>query len=108
MDVFKFFLQGDLFDEVYMTLPKDFYSQGKNKNNNIVCKLVKSLNGLKQAFRQWNAKLIEALCTSGYTQSHLDYSPFTKNKGSSLVVVLIYVDHLLIIRNDAALIVETK
>lgn len=76
IDVFNAFLQGDLFAEVYMDLPKGFVSNGKN----YVCKLVKSLYGLKQASRQYKPKLTEALSNSGYIQSHLDYSLFTKRK----------------------------
>ncbi|MDV3181207.1 MAG: reverse transcriptase domain-containing protein [Candidatus Phytoplasma australasiaticum] len=64
MDVFNAFLQGDLLEEIYMELPKEFYSDKKSKN--LVCKLVKSLYGLKQASRQWKAKLTEALLSSGY------------------------------------------
>lgn len=80
MDVFNAVLQSDLFEEVYMELPKGFCSKGKHSN--LVYKLVKSLYGLIQTSRQWNAKLTEALCTSGYTQSHLDYSLFTRRRGT--------------------------
>lgn len=106
MDVFNAFLQGDLLEEVYMELPKGFYNAEKDKH--LVCKLMKSLYGLKQASRQWNAKLTEALLSSGYSQSHLDYSLFTKKKGNGIVIVLVYVDDLLLTGNDAELIEETK
>nr|GEX12435.1 ribonuclease H-like domain-containing protein [Tanacetum cinerariifolium] len=51
------FLYGDLVEDVYMTLPLRFGNNSDNK----VCKLNKSLYGLKQALRQWNAKLTAAL-----------------------------------------------
>lgn len=66
MDVFNAFLQGDLNEDVYVELPLGFIHQsGKGK----VCKLLKSLYGLKQASRQWNIKLTTALCASGFCQS---------------------------------------
>lgn len=74
----------------------------------MACKLVKSLYGLKQASRQWNAKLTNALCNLGYTQSHLDYSLFTKRRDDGIVIVLVYVDDIFVTRNDANLIEETK
>lgn len=106
MNVFNAFLQGDLLEEVYMELPKGFFTAEKGKN--LVCRLVKSLYGLKQASRQWNAKLTEALLSSGYSQSHLDYSLFIKKRGSRIVIVLVYVDDLLITGNCTELITETK
>lgn len=89
-----------------MELPKGFYNAEKGQH--LVCKLVKSLYGFKQASRQWNAKLTEALLSSGYSQSHLDYSLFTKRRGDRMVIVLVYVDDLLLTGNDAGLIEETR
>ncbi|KAE8698181.1 Calcium-dependent ARF-type GTPase activating protein family isoform 2 [Hibiscus syriacus] len=70
--------------------------------------LQKSLYGLKQASRQWNMKLTEALLLAGYSQSKFDYSLFAKFKGSKVVIMLIYVDDLLITGNDNVLIEELK
>ncbi|WMV28467.1 hypothetical protein MTR67_021852 [Solanum verrucosum] len=75
LDVYNVFLQGDLHDEVYMQLPQGFPSQ---RESGIVCRLVKSLYGLKQESRQWNVKLTEALLHSQFQQSKLDHSLFIK------------------------------
>ena len=87
-----------------MVTPPGLLQQGESK----VCKLNKSLYGLKQASRQWNLKLSEALISSGFTQSHYDYSLFTKCSGSDLVLILVYVDDLLITGSSSQLIQATK
>lgn len=48
LDVYNAFLQGDLHDGVYKQLPEDFVSQGES---GLVCRVAKSLYGLKQANR---------------------------------------------------------
>lgn len=61
-----------------------------------MCRLVKSLYGLKQASRQWNLKLTKALLRADFKQSNLDHSLFIKKKEADLVIILIYVDDMLL------------
>ena len=53
MDMKKIFLHGDLYEEIYMEQPDGFRKKGKEDCD---FKLVKRLNGLKQAPRQWYQK----------------------------------------------------
>ncbi|GKE19914.1 ribonuclease H-like domain-containing protein [Tanacetum coccineum] len=85
-----------MYGDVYMTLPQGF----DNDNGTKVCKLNKSLYGLKQAPRQWNKKLTTALVEHGFIQSKFDYSLYVKSKGSEFVALLVYVDDIVITRND--------
>lgn len=74
IDVFNAIMQEDLVEEVYMKFPKGFTRQCKHQ----VCRLIKLLYGLKQALKQWNCKLTNALTNTGSLQSPQNYSLFTK------------------------------
>ncbi|RVW37728.1 Retrovirus-related Pol polyprotein from transposon RE1 [Vitis vinifera] len=105
MDVNNAFLHGDLHEEIYMSPPLGLRRQ---EEENLVCRLHKSLYGLKQASRQWFAKFSEAIQSAGYAQSRADYSLFTRKQGKSFTALLIYVDDILITGNDPVSIATTK
>ena len=105
LDINNAFLHGDLHEEVYMTIPQG-YSTDLPPNS--VCKLKKSLYGLKQANRQWFTKLTSFLLMLGFHQSYADTSLFTYTKGSQFLALLIYVDDILLAGNDRLLIDSVK
>jgi hypothetical protein len=94
MDVKSAFLNGDLNEEVYVTQPQEFTTEGHEQK---VLKLHKTLYGLRQAPRAWNAKLNTSLMELGFTRCRTKHVLYTQVKSNSRLVVGVYVDDLLIV-----------
>ena len=104
MDVQNAILHGDLEEEIYMELPPGFRSSDPSK----VCRLRKSLYGLKQSPRCWFSKLSTTLLAFGFTQSYEDYSLFSLIQGNICLHILVYVDDFIIAGNDISTIQRFK
>ncbi|KAL0305526.1 UNVERIFIED_CONTAM: Retrovirus-related Pol polyprotein from transposon RE2 [Sesamum radiatum] len=103
LDINNAFLHGFLDEEVYMT-PPDGYSAPPGQ----VCKLQRSLYGLKQASRQWNREFTLKLAEFGFKQSAHDHCLFIKPAPQGFVALLVYVDDILVMAPTEDLISEIK
>ena len=111
MDVKSAFLQGDLNEEIYMRQPDGYVDKG---NPNHVCKLKKSLYGLKQAARCWNSSIDHYLKTSGYKQADSDQCLYcmksikAKDGRICFVILSIHVDDILLFSNNIDMLNKEK
>jgi hypothetical protein len=90
---------------MYMEQPSGYVDQ---THPNLVCKLKKTLYGLKQAPKAWLDKIGQYLVTSGFQTSHADFSLYVKKTDHGIVIIVIYVDDLIIIRDSDANISNLK
>jgi hypothetical protein len=73
------------------------------------CKLIKSLYGPKQAPRAWYEKLTEHLLKLNFKDFNLDDATlFAKKVGETVVYLVVYVDDMLITRNNESYIASIK
>lgn len=105
MDVVTAFLNGNLQEVLYMQQPQGFEEEG---SENLVCRLLKSIYGLKQSPRAWYQEIDKHLRAQGWTRSNADPNLYFLQEGASIVLLLLYVDDLLITGNDSTKVVEEK
>lgn len=105
MDVKTAFLNGSLEEEVYMDQPEGFPIEGKG---HMVCKLKKSIYGLKQASRQWYIKFNDTITSFGFEENLVDRCIYRKISGSKFMFLVLYVDDILLATNSLSMLHETK
>ncbi|RVW28219.1 Retrovirus-related Pol polyprotein from transposon RE1 [Vitis vinifera] len=98
LDIKNAFLNGDLEEEVYMEILPGFQeSMAKNQ----VCKLQKSLYGLKQSPRAWFDRFTKAVLKLGYKQGQADHTLFVKKShAGKMAILIVYVDDIILSGND--------
>ncbi|KAG7581709.1 Reverse transcriptase RNA-dependent DNA polymerase [Arabidopsis suecica] len=97
LDISNAFLNGDLEEVIYMKLPDGYAAiKGDPLPPNAVCRLKKSIYGLKQASRQWFLKFSDSLLKLGFKKKHGDHTLFVRSLGSEFIAVLVYVDDIVI------------
>src|SRR5438270_2731243 len=97
VDIKNAFLHGDLQEEVYVEMPPGF---GTQQTTGKVCRLKKSLYGLKQSPRAWFDRFRQAMCKVGYKQSNGDHTMFYKHENGRITILSVYVDDIIITGDD--------
>ena len=105
MDVKTTFLNGDLEEEIYMQQPVGFVNEGQE---NKVCRLLKSIYGLKQSSRQWYIRFHNTIILNGFTMIDEDHCVYIKRSMDKFIIMSLYVDDILIAGNSKEYVNEIK
>ncbi|KAG8492837.1 hypothetical protein CXB51_010063 [Gossypium anomalum] len=97
MDVKTAFLNGKLEEDMYMTQPEGFVNP---KDAGKICKLQRSIYGLKQASRSWNLRFNDAIKEFGFIKNEDEPCVYKKDSGSTITFLVLYVYGILIMGND--------
>ena len=65
-----------------------------------VCRLKKSLYGLKQSPRSWFRRFTKSMRAFGYHQSNSYHTLFLKKQHDKITTLIVYVDDMVVIGND--------
>jgi hypothetical protein len=104
-DISNAYLNAEVEEELYMEQPKGFVQCGPN-GEVLVCRLRRSLYGLKQAGRNWNKKIDAWLKEHGFDQSTVDpclYVLRTNSKSGDYLALAVYVDDLISLTSSRVL-----
>ena len=94
MDVVTAFLNGTLDEKRYIEQPPRYIKKGEE---HLVCKLKRSLYGLKQSSRCWNTVFKQYMESINFKQYTADPCIFVTGEGADLTIIALYVDNLIVI-----------
>src|SRR5215813_4706451 len=105
MDVKIAFLNGNLDEYIYMIQPEGFITQGQEQK---VCKLQRSIYGLKQASRSWNIRFDTTIKSYNFEQNIDEPCVYKHVIDEKVVFLVIYVDDILLIGNNIKILSDMK
>ena len=88
-----------------MTQPEGFVDPKEARK---VCKLKKSIYGLKQASRSWNIRFDEEVKGFDFIKNEEEPCVYKKVSGSKLLFLILYVDDILLVGNDIPMLESVK
>ena len=96
MDVKSAYLHSNIEEEIYLEQPQGFVKKA-NSGQKLVCKLNKSIYGLKQAAKNWYEALTSLLLKEGFKRSRNDYCLFVRREeDGTFSYVLVWVDDIVV------------
>lgn len=98
LDAQTAFLQGRLYNTIYMQIPKGFGSLHAHSSGTYVLHLNKAVYGLKQAGKCWHDEFTSFLSTIGFHRSDADPCVFINHEG---VILILYVDDMILTGTDS-------
>ncbi|GKB04158.1 retrotransposon protein, putative, ty1-copia subclass [Tanacetum coccineum] len=78
------------------------------KHPNKVCKLQRSIYGLKQVSRSWNKRFDVEIKKIGFTQNPNEPCVYLKASRSNVTFLILYVDDILLMGNNVTMLQEVK
>ena len=70
------------------------------RNDGMVYRLKKSLDGLKQSSRAWFDKFTKAIRKQDYKQVESDHTLFYRQKDGKITIIIVYVDDMILTGDD--------
>ncbi|CAL8992142.1 unnamed protein product, partial [Prunus brigantina] len=95
-------------NEKWLAAMKSELESMRKNGESMVCKLNKSIYGLKQASRQWYMRFDEVIKTYGFTKNILDSCIYVKVSGRHFIILILYVDDILLASSNLTLLHDVK
>ena len=105
MDIKIAFLNGYLKKDIYIEQSLGFTS---NNRDHKVYKLYRSIYELKQTSRSWNTHFNDAIKSFDFIKNEEEPCVYKKVSGKAVTFLRLYVDDILLIRNDVFMLTSIK
>ena len=106
-DVKTAILHSPIEEEVYLEQPQEFVKRGSDEEK-LVCRLNKSIYGLKQAANNWYKELANFILRQGFTRSRNDHCLFARSEAEDHTFILVCVDDIIVASRSMTVISDVK